>query len=59
MALWHYVALWTAAQRPQSLLMYLVKFQGYPDYYDWWIAGKDLEGDSALADYLATHPLSS
>ena len=35
---------------------YLVKFQGYPDYYARWIAGKELEGDTALLDYLLTHP---
>ena len=35
---------------------FLVKFQGYPDYYDRWIASKELEGDSARAEYLASHP---
>ena len=35
---------------------FLVKFQEYPDYYDRWLSGKDLEGDSALADYLSLHP---
>ena len=37
---------------------YLVKFQGYPDYYDRWIAGRELIGDSALTDYLSAHPAS-
>jgi len=35
---------------------YLVKFQGYTDIYDRWISGKELEGDSALSDYLSSLP---
>ena len=35
---------------------YLVKFQGYPDTYNRWISGKELEGDSALVDYLSSLP---
>ncbi len=35
---------------------YLVKFQGYPDFYDRWLSGKELEGDSALDTYVASHP---
>jgi len=30
---------------------YLVKFQGYPDSFNRWLSGSDLEGDTALADY--------
>jgi hypothetical protein len=37
---------------------YLVKFQGYPDCYDRWLSGKELEGDSALDAYLASLPQS-
>jgi len=37
---------------------YLVKFQGYPDSFNRWLSGKDLEGDSALENYLRDHPSS-
>lgn len=30
---------------------YLVKFQGYPDSFNRWLSGSDLEGDTALTDY--------
>jgi hypothetical protein len=36
---------------------YLVKFQGYPDAYNRWLSGKDLEDDTALANYHAEHSL--
>ena len=35
---------------------FLVKFQGYPAFYDRWLAGKDLDGDSALVEYKISHP---
>jgi len=38
---------------------YLVKFQGYPDSFNHWLSGKDLDGDTALEKYLIAHPLSS
>ncbi len=38
---------------------YLVKFQGYPDSFNWWLSGKDLENDTALDLYLASLPTSS
>ena len=38
---------------------YLIKFQGYPNIYDRWISGKELEGDFALDDYLSSLPQPS
>jgi hypothetical protein len=36
---------------------HLVSFQGYPDTFNRWLSGSDLEGDSELAKYLMQHPL--
>jgi hypothetical protein len=35
---------------------FLVKFQGYPDFYDRWISGRELANDSALNHYITQHP---
>ena len=35
---------------------YLVRFQGYPDSFNRWLSGKELENDSALEQYLADLP---
>ncbi len=35
---------------------YLVKFQGYPDSFNRWLSGKDLENDSSLDVYLKSLP---
>ena len=37
---------------------YLVKFQGYPESFNRWLSGKDLEGDTSLVNYLAELPSS-
>jgi hypothetical protein len=36
---------------------YLVSFQGYPDSFNCWLSGSNLEGNSALAKYLTENPL--
>jgi len=38
---------------------YLVKFQGFPDSFNRWLSGKDLENDSTLDLYHETLPDAS
>ena len=38
---------------------YLVKFQGFPDSFNCWLSGKELDGDSALDLYRNSLPTTS